>query len=138
MGEKLCLPRELVMPLLWLSFSGFALLFFHWFFVSSVQCLVRPSHSLCAKKLLFSCRSSHSCFLLFSESLWRTVRACSCPEHHGVSRGKVVCICMNKLTVWRRVLMLIDFLPLFHVQMICYITAININNLLAEEHGTKS
>lgn len=33
--------------------------------------------------------------------------------------------------------MLIDFLSIFHVQMICYITAININNLLNEKHGTK-
>lgn len=34
--------------------------------------------------------------------------------------------------------MLIDFLSLSHVQMICYITAININNLLDEKHGPKS
>lgn len=56
------------------------------------------------------------------------VRVCSLPEHHEVLRGNVICICMSKLTVWRHVLMLIDFLSLFHVQMICYITAININN----------
>lgn len=60
------------------------------------------------------------------------------PKQHGMLRGKVIRICMGKLTVWRYLLMLIDFLSLFHVQMICYITAININNLLAEKHGTKS
>lgn len=32
--------------------------------------------------------------------------------------------------------MIIDFLSLFRVQMICYITAININNLLTEKPGT--
>lgn len=35
-GEKLCLPHESLMPLLWLCFSVFALLLFCWCFVSSV------------------------------------------------------------------------------------------------------
>lgn len=64
--------------------------------------------------------------------------SCSHPEHHRVWRGKVIWICMGKFTVWRHASMLIDFLSLFHVQMICYITAININNLLAGKHGTMS
>lgn len=133
------LPRESIMPLLWPSFSVFVLLLFCWSFVSSVKCLVRPSHSsVCAQKLLFSPRSSHLCFLVISKPLWKMVRVCSPPEHCRVSREKVVCICMSKLTVWRHVSMLIDFLSLFHVQMICYITAININNLQREKHGTKS
>lgn len=91
-----------------------------------------------AKQLLFASTSSCLHFFLCSEACWRTIGTCSHPEHHRLWRGKVIWICMSKFTVWRHASMLIDFLSLFHVQMICYITAINTNNLLAGKHGTMS
>lgn len=126
------------MPLSWLSFSGFALLLFRGCFVSSGLELSEDLTLLACKEIAIFFQKFPFVFSPVFQIPLADDQGLSHPKQHGVLRGKVICICMGKLMVWRYLLTLIDFLSLFHVQMICYITAINIDNLLAEKHGTKS